>query len=200
MNLCIVASGNKDKLLEIRQILRDFPFEVKSAAEMGPVLDVAEDADSIAGNAALKARAYHDLYPGAYILADDSGLSVDGLDGMPGIYSARYGGTDDYEVKSRLIWTELRARGVPESSWDAHFSCAIAWWGPGSEEPLIFEGRFDGMIVPYRRGDHGFGYDPIFYLPAYEMTSAEIDPSVKNAISHRGQALASLVAYLGGAG
>ncbi len=194
--LCIVASSNVDKVAEIRDILRDFPFKVLSAAEAGPELEVVEDASTFAGNATLKAKAYHTQYPSAYILADDSGLSVDGLDGMPGIFSARYGDTSDYAIKSQLIWTSLRDRGISEDQWSARFTCAIAWWEPEDTVPVIFEGRFDGLIVPYSRGEHGFGYDPIFFLPEYGMTSAEIDPELKNAISHRGKALAQLVGYL----
>lgn len=195
--LCIVASSNKDKIREIEQILAHFSFTVKAAAELGPLLEVEENADSFAGNAELKARAYHALYPDAWILADDSGLCVDGLDGAPGIYSARFGGVDaDYEHKSRLIWEGLRARGIPEEEWTAQFVCAVCWYAPGQAKPLIFEGSIDGLIIPERRGTHGFGYDPIFWLPEYGQTTAEIEPALKNRLSHRGRALAKLRAFL----
>lgn len=195
--LCIVASSNKDKIREIEEILEHFSFEVKAASEMGPLLDVEETADSFAGNARLKAEAYHALYPDAWIIADDSGLCIDALDGRPGIYSARYGGEKtDYETKSRLLWNELRATSVPEEEWTARFVCAVCWCEPGSDEAKIFEGRIEGRIIPERRGEHGFGYDPIFYLPEYGMTTAEIDPQLKNKISHRGRALQKLRAFL----
>lgn len=195
--ICIAASSNKDKIAEIKAILQHFSFEVISAAEAGEVLDVAETADSFAGNARLKAESYHKLYPEAWILADDSGLCVDGLDGRPGIYSARYGGrASDYVYKSKLLWTELRERNIPEEEWTARFVCAVCWFEPGNDEPKIFEGRIEGLIIPERRGEHGFGYDPIFYLPEYGKTTAEIDPELKNKISHRGRALEALRHYL----
>lgn len=195
--LCIVASGNKDKIREIKEILRHFSFEVKPASELGELIDVEETADTFEGNARLKAEAYHKLYPDAWVMADDSGLCVDGLDGMPGIYSARYGGRDaDYETKSRLIWDSLREKGIPETEWTARFVCAICWFEPGSDEPQLFRGEIEGLIVPERRGTHGFGYDPIFYLPAYGKTTSEIEPELKNKISHRGRALEALRAYL----
>ncbi len=194
--ICVLASGNKDKLKEIRSELRYFDLEIRAASELGPLLDVAETADSFAGNARLKALAYHELYPDYYILADDSGLCVDALDGAPGIYSARYGGTDDYQVKSELIWSELRARSIPERDWTAKFVCALAWLPPREEVPVIFQEEFAGVIIPERRGDHGFGYDPIFYLPGYDSTSAELEPELKNWLSHRGKALRALAKYI----
>lgn len=195
--LVIIASGNKDKMREIQQIFRDRHFEVKRAMDVGPVLDVVEDGTTFAENAYLKAKAYHDLYPDAYVLADDSGLEVDPLGGRPGIYSARYGGVDwSYEDKSKLLWEELRKTGLEPEDWTARFRCAICFWEKGKEEPKTFEGAMEGLVIPERRGENGFGYDPLFFLPQYGKTSAEISPDLKNKISHRANALAKLEAYL----
>ncbi len=194
---CIAASHNKDKIREISEILEPFGIEVLAAKDAGPVLDVEETAKSFEGNARLKAEAYRALYPESWVLADDSGLCVDGLGGMPGIYSARFGGEDsDYQRKSALIWKGLREKGIPEEDWSARFVCAICLFEPAAESPHIFRGEMEGRIIPEMRGAHGFGYDPIFYLPEYKMTSAEIDPALKNKISHRGRALAKVRAFL----
>ncbi|NLF21277.1 MAG: RdgB/HAM1 family non-canonical purine NTP pyrophosphatase [Clostridiaceae bacterium] len=195
--LCLVATANQDKLIEIKEILRDFPLQVVAAGELGPEIEVEETAGTFGGNACLKAKAYREVYPDAYILSDDSGLCVDALNGQPGIYSARFGGTSsDYQKKSQLIWDMLRDKAVPETEWSARFVCALAWWEPQSSEPLLFNGEMEGCIIPERRGENGFGYDPIFFLPQYGQTSAEISPALKNRISHRGLALEKLKNYL----
>lgn len=201
MQKCLIASSNVNKAKEVKEILKDFNFEVLTTRDIEEELDVIEDADSFAGNALLKAKAYHERYPEYYILADDSGLMIEALDGRPGIYSARYGGDLSYPEKFKLIWNELAETTVDPNDWRAKFVCAIAWCEPGvpiTEEidAKIFEGEMHGIILDEARGENGFGYDPIFYLPEYGKTNAEISPEEKNKISHRGRALAMLQNYL----
>ena len=201
MQKCLIASSNVNKAKEVKEILKDFNFEVLTTHDIEVELDVIEDADSFAGNALLKAKAYHERYPEYYILADDSGLMIEALDGRPGIYSARYGGDLSYPEKFKLIWNELAETTLDPNDWRAKFVCAIAWCEPGvsnTEEidAKIFEGEMHGIILDEARGENGFGYDPIFYLPEYGKTNAEISPEEKNKISHRGRALAMLQNYL----
>lgn len=203
MQKCLIASSNVNKAKEVQEILKDFNFEVLTTHDLEEELDVVEDADSFAGNALLKAKAYHARYPEYYILADDSGLMIEALDGRPGIYSARYGGNLAYPEKFKLIWNELADTGVDPKDWRAKFVCAIAWCEPAktnsrvdSFDAKIFQGEMHGIILEEARGDNGFGYDPIFYLPEYGKTNAEISPQEKNKISHRGKALAKLQDYL----
>lgn len=201
MQKCLIASSNVNKAKEVKEILKDFNFEVLTTRDIEEELYVIEDADSFAGNALLKAKAYHERYPEYYILADDSGLMIEALDGRPGIYSARYGGDLSYPEKFKLIWNELAETTVDPNDWRAKFVCAIVWCEPGvpiTEEidAKIFEGEMHGIILDEARGENGFGYDPIFYLPEYGKTNAEISPEEKNKISHRGRALAMLQNYL----
>lgn len=195
--ILVIASNNKDKMREIEEIFRDTSYEVKRAADLGETLDIVEDGDTFAANALLKVQAYREIYPEYSILADDSGLVIDALDGRPGVYSARYAGVDStYDVKINQIWQELRNSGVEEDQWTARFVCAVAFWDQDEEAVQVFEGVMEGKIAKEQRGEHGFGYDPIFYLPEYSKTSAEISPEEKNRISHRGKALAKLHEYL----
>jgi len=182
----IFATGNEDKIKEIRMILSDVEVEVLSLKDAGITLDVEENGNSFRENAAIKARACAKLteYP---VLADDSGLVIDYLDGEPGILSARYMGTDtSYHIKNRNLIERLD--GVPDDKRTARFVCAIAAVLPDGTE-LIDEGAIEGRIGYEERGKNGFGYDPIFYVPEYGCTSAEMDPEQKNAASHRGKAL-----------
>ncbi len=171
---------------EIREILRDLPLEVKSMKEAGINVDVVEDGTTFEENALIKARAIHAV-SGGIVLADDSGLVVDYMNGMPGIYSARFMGEDtSYDIKNQAIIDALEKAEGEERS--ARFVCAIAAVFPDGSERVVravMEGRIGYEIA----GANGFGYDPIFYLPEYGKTSAEISPEEKNAISHRGKAL-----------
>lgn len=195
--VCLLASTNKNKLREISEILANFSFKTIGLDDLPETFEVEETADSFSGNATLKARAYHKRYPELYVLADDSGLEIKALDNKPGIYSSRFGGVNTpYKEKFKMIWSALKEREVPVEDWDARFVCSIAFFEPGDEKPLIFTGKMYGKIIPEARGDNGFGYDPIFYIPEYKKTSAEIDPELKNKISHRGRALEKLKAYL----
>lgn len=182
----IFATGNEDKMKEIRMILADVDVEVLSLKEAGIVLEAEENGASFGENAMIKARACAGLTDGT-ILADDSGLVIDYLNGEPGIHSARYMGTDtSYHVKNRNLIERLD--GVPEEKRTARFVCAIAAVLPGGEE-LLVEGTMEGRIGYEEKGENGFGYDPIFYVPEYGCTSAQMDPERKNAASHRGRAL-----------
>ncbi len=195
--VCLLASTNENKLKEVREILGDFGFTVINLNDLDNSIDVVEDGHTFSENAGKKARAYHEIYPDYYILTDDSGLSVDALGGRPGIYSARYAGTDsDYETKFNMLWKELGESGVEPENWTAKFVCAIAWWDPNRDMYTIFTGEMNGVIIDQPRGENGFGYDPIFYLPNRAKTSAELDPVEKNRISHRGRALRKLKHYL----
>lgn len=182
----IFATGNEDKMKEIRMILADVDVEVLSLKEAGIVLEAEENGASFGENAMIKARACAGLTDGT-ILADDSGLVIDYLNGEPGIHSARYMGTDtSYHVKNQNLIERLD--GVPEEKRTARFVCAIAAVLPGGEE-LLVEGTMEGRIGYEEKGENGFGYDPIFYVPEYGCTSGQMDPEQKNAASHRGRAL-----------
>ena len=191
----VFATGNKDKMKEIRRILGDLDAEILSMKEAGVFEDVVEDGTTFSENAAIKASAIYKLLeekdPEAaketVVLADDSGLEVDYLGGEPGIYSARYLGKDTpYTEKNRIIIERLKDAEGEERS--ARFVCAIAAALPGGKM-LGTLGKMEGRIGYEIAGENGFGYDPIFFLPEYGKTSAEISADEKNAISHRGKAL-----------
>ena len=191
----VFATGNKDKMKEIRRILGDLDAEILSMKEAGVFEDVVEDGTTFSENAAIKASAIYKLLeekdPEAaketVVLADDSGLEVDFLGGEPGIYSARYLGKDTpYTEKNRIIIERLK--GVEGEERSARFVCAIAAALPGGKM-LGTLGKMEGRIGYEIAGENGFGYDPIFFLPEYGKTSAEISADEKNAISHRGKAL-----------
>lgn len=182
----IFATGNQDKMKEIRMILENLGIPVSSMKEAGIDVDIVEDGTTFEENAMIKAEAIAKLTD-AIVLADDSGLEIDYLNKEPGIYSARYAGTDtSYEIKNNLLLQRLE--GVPDEKRTARFVCAIAAVFPdGSKETV--RGTIEGRIGYEIAGEHGFGYDPIFYLPEYGCTTAELDPEKKNELSHRGEAL-----------
>ena len=182
----IFATGNQDKMKEIQRILEDLGSVVSSMKEAGIDVDIVEDGTTFEENAMIKAEAIAKLTD-AIVLADDSGLEIDYLNKEPGIYSARYAGTDtSYEIKNNLLLQRLE--GVPDEKRTARFVCAIAAVFPdGSKETV--RGTIEGRIGYEIAGEHGFGYDPIFYLPEYGCTTAELDPEKKNELSHRGKAL-----------
>ncbi len=186
----IVASHNENKVNEIRSILSDLNLTVVSLSDLHYVEEIEEDGDSFEANALIKVRALRRQYPNDYILADDSGLSVNALGGAPGIYSARFAGVNSsYEQK----FVRLRALLDESGSSDrlAAFHCAIAVIRPDGSEFTV-EGRLDGEIIDEARGKNGFGYDPIFYLPELKMTTAELSPELKNSLSHRAKALKAM--------
>ena len=185
----IFATGNKDKLREIREIYEALGHEVVSMKEAGICVDIVEDGKTFAENALIKARAVAKA-SGEAAMSDDSGLVVDALGGEPGIYSARYMGEDtSYRIKNANIIERLA--GVPDEKRTARFVCACALVLPDGRE-FVREGTFEGRIGYEERGSNGFGYDPIFYVPERGCYSAELSPEEKNAISHRGKALRAM--------
>ena len=182
----VFATGNAGKMKEIKMILGDLGMPVVSMKEAGIEADIVEDGTSFAENAQIKASAVfekcHDI-----VLADDSGLEIDYLNKEPGIYSARYMGEDtSYHIKNKSLIDRLE--GVPDEKRTARFVCAIAAVFPDGKE-LVVRGTVEGIIGYEEKGENGFGYDPIFYLPERGCTTAELPPEEKNSISHRGNAL-----------
>lgn len=188
MKKIIFATSNEHKMQEIRMILSDLPVEILSMKEAGIVLDIEENGTSFAENASIKANAIRP-YTDAVVLADDSGLVIDALNGEPGIYSARYLPGEPYEVKNQTLISRLD--GLEGEARSARFVCAIAASMPDGRT-LLAEGTMEGIIAKEAAGENGFGYDPILYLPEFGKTSAEISPEEKNAISHRGKALRAM--------
>ena len=185
----VFATGNEGKMREVRLILQDLGFPVLSMKEAGASLDIEENGTTFAENAMIKARAVWEK-TGGIVLADDSGLVVDYLGGEPGVYSARYLGEDtSYEIKNQAIIDRLA--DAKEEERTARFVSAIAAVLPDGSE-LVTEGTIEGLIAHEPAGNGGFGYDPIFYLPEYGVTSAEIPIEKKNEISHRGKALEAM--------
>ncbi len=182
----IFATGNKDKLKEIRDIMQDLPVELVSMKDAGFSADVEENGESFEENAIIKARAVCEA-TGEIALADDSGLEVEYLNNEPGIYSARYLGRDTpYSEKNADLIKRLE--GVSDEKRTARFVCAVAAALPDGR-CITVRGVMEGRIGYKEAGEHGFGYDPVFFLPEYNCTSAELSPQEKNRISHRGKAL-----------
>jgi XTP/dITP diphosphohydrolase len=185
MKKVIFATKNKGKIKEIQAVLGD-SYEVVTMEEAGITVDVDETGTTFEENAVIKAEAIAKIC-GEVVLADDSGLEIDYLNGEPGIYSARYMGHDtSYDIKNKSLIDRLE--GVPEDKRTARFVCAVAAAIPG-KETVVVKGTMEGIIGYEIKGENGFGYDPIFVLPQYGKTSAEISPEEKNKISHRGKAL-----------
>lgn len=182
----IFATQNAHKMVEIKQILSDLPYEVISMGEAGIDIDVVEDGTTFEENAAKKAREIMEV-TGEIVLADDSGLEIDYLNKEPGIYSARYLGKDTpYPEKNAIILDRLKeAKGDARS---ARFVCVIAAAYPNGEVMTV-RGTMEGVIADQIMGENGFGYDPIFFVPEHGKTTAEMPAEVKNSISHRGKAL-----------
>ena len=182
----ILATSNKDKAREIAEILEGTPFVVTTMKEEGFDPDIVEDGKTFEENALIKARTVHALAKGAYVMADDSGLCIDALDGAPGIYSARFCGEDStYPEKFAKIFEMLK--DVPEDQRTAKFVCSIAVVRPDGSEFTV-RGEICGVLHEKPMGDGGFGYDPIFYVPEFGMTTAQMTKEQKNSISHRGKA------------
>ncbi|MGI6077115.1 MAG: RdgB/HAM1 family non-canonical purine NTP pyrophosphatase [Fastidiosipilaceae bacterium] len=190
----VVATHNRDKIKEIKAILKDLPFEVMSQKDVGFDEEVIEDGVSFPANALIKAKAVHPYCPDAYVMADDSGLCVDALGGAPGIYSSRFAGEEtDYPTKFKYLWDLLAS--VDPDDWTARFICAVAVVRPDGSAFTVL-GEMAGCITDTPRGQNGFGYDPIFYLPNLLVTSAELPPELKNMCSHRGVAVRKMAKKL----
>lgn len=185
----IFATGNMGKMKEIKAILGDIGEEILSMKEAGIDMDIVEDGSTFEENAIIKAKAVMER-TGQLALADDSGLEIDALNKEPGIYSARYMGEDTpYEIKnSNLI---ERMKGVKGKDRSARFVCVIAAAFPDGEI-ITTRGTIEGVIAEEPAGENGFGYDPIVYVPEYGMTTGQMNPDAKNAISHRGKALTAM--------
>ena len=192
MKKIIFATGNEDKMKEIRMILAGEDYEILSMKQAGIDIDIVEDGKTFEENAIIKATEISKVKEaeGCIILADDSGLEVDYLNKEPGIYSARYEGVDTpYEITNRIIIDRLN--GVPDEQRTARFVCAIAAVFPDGRVETR-RGTIEGRIAYEPVGENGFGYDPIFYVPELGKTTAEIPPEEKNNLSHRGNALRAI--------
>ncbi|MCH1908604.1 RdgB/HAM1 family non-canonical purine NTP pyrophosphatase [Stenotrophomonas acidaminiphila] len=190
MKTLVLASHNAGKLAEMREILADLPLQVTSAAELG-LGDVEETGLTFVENALLKARAACQA-TGLPALADDSGLIVDALGGAPGLYSARYAGVPGNAAANNAKLLEAMA-GIPDGERGARFYAVIVLLRHATDpQPLICEGRWEGRITHAPRGTHGFGYNPVFLDERHGLTAAEMEPALKNAISHRALALQQL--------
>ncbi|MCI7190005.1 MAG: XTP/dITP diphosphatase [Lachnospiraceae bacterium] len=195
MRKIIFATGNQGKMREVRKILANLKIEgeeteILSMKEAGVDIEITEDGASFEENAVIKAKAVSEVVPGAIVLADDSGLQIDYLNGEPGIYSARYLGEDtSYHVKNANLLARLE--GVAEEKRTARFVCAIAAAMPDGRVDTA-TGIIEGRIGYEEKGEGGFGYDPIFYVPEFGKTTAELSEDEKNAVSHRGKALRAI--------
>ena len=192
----IFATGNEGKMREIREILRDMDAEILSMKEAGIEIDIEENGSTFEENAEIKARAVAaavrtgEMPDDIIVLADDSGLEIDALHKEPGIYSARYLGEDTpYSVKNKNLIDRLE--GVPDNKRTARFVCAIAAVLPGGES-IVSRGVIEGRIDYEEKGSNGFGYDPIFYVPEFCATTAQLSAAEKNRVSHRARALEAM--------
>ena len=189
MKKIIFATGNKDKMREIREIMADVDVEVISMKEAGISVDVVEDGETFEENALIKSRAIA-AFTDAIVLADDSGLEIDYLDKAPGVYSARFMGEDtSYVIKNQALLDKLD--GVPKEERTARFVCAIGAVLPDKTE-LVRRETMEGYIGDHAEGENGFGYDPIFFLDEFGCSSAALSREQKNEISHRGKALRAM--------
>ena len=194
MKEIVLASSNPGKVREINQLLAMLDLHVQPQSEFG-VVDIEETGLSFVENAILKARNAAQ-YTGLPAIADDSGIEVDALNGAPGIYSARFAGehaSDQANLEKLLAALD----GLPEAQRSARFQCLMVFMRHANDPtPLICQGTWEGRILTAARGENGFGYDPVFYVPTHDCSSAELPAEVKNALSHRGQALHKLLASL----
>ncbi len=193
-----IATSNKHKIQEFRQMFasENFDCEVLGADSLEGFFSPVEDGATFAENSLIKARALKKLAPEAYVMADDSGIVVDALGGLPGIFSARYAGVDTPDsdkCNNEKLLRELE--GVPDEKRSARFVCAISLISPTGAEN-VFEGKIEGFINHSEAGCGGFGYDPLFYVPRFGKTTAELSSEEKNAVSHRGLAFKQMVEFL----
>lgn len=190
-NIIVIATGNKNKVKELRELLKDTALDLKTLADFGPMPEAIEDGETFDDNAYKKAFHYARIL-GLPCLADDSGLVVGALAGRPGVYSARYAGEDasDRENCDKLL-KEMEGK----SNRKAYFICVLSLATPGGPA-LTWEGRCQGEIAVKRCGESGFGYDPVFYYPDFGKTFAEVAMEDKSTVSHRGKAMAEFAAEI----
>ena len=183
----VLASKNPHKLVEIKQITDKFGFDLVPQSELGVDIDVEETGTTFEENSLLKAKAVMEA-TGLPALADDSGISVDALNGEPGVYSARYGFDESLDDHGRMMLLLKNTEHIPDGQRQAKFVCVISFITP--EGKIIqARGEIHGELTREPRGENGFGYDPIFYYPPFGQTTAEIPAEQKNRVSHRGNAL-----------
>lgn len=186
----IFATGNQNKMKEIKEILKDLGMPVYSMKEVGIDIDIEENGTTFEENAMIKAEAISKLLPEDIVLADDSGLEIDYLNKAPGVYSARFGGRDtSYDIKNQMLLDQLE--GVPDEKRTARFVCVIAAVLPDGTKETV-RGTIEGIIGHHIEGENGFGYDPIFYVPECGCTTAQMSSEQKNSLSHRGNALRAI--------
>lgn len=194
MQQIVLASGNAGKLKEFNQVLAGLNVEVLPQSQFN-VGEVEETGLSFVENAIIKARHVSQV-SGLPALADDSGLEVDALNGAPGIYSARFSGAGATDARNNALLLE-RLTGLPQSQRSARFQCVLVYLRhPEDPTPLICQGTWEGSILDVPQGDNGFGYDPLFWVPECDCSSAQLTPEQKNSRSHRGQAVAEFVRRL----
>jgi XTP/dITP diphosphohydrolase len=187
VSIIVLATRNQNKVKEFQEILKDFPVELKSLSDFGPLPEVIEDGETFDDNAYKKAHHTARIL-GLPAIADDSGLEVDALDGAPGVYSARYAGEDSTDSKN---CAKLLQEMENVSTRTARFKCVISIAVP-SGPALTYESSCEGTILREKRGESGFGYDPLFFFEEFNKTFAELTMEEKNKVSHRGKALAEL--------
>ena len=192
MKEILIATSNLHKVEEFKKMLEPLGYTIKSCLDLDEPVEIDETGTTFEENSLIKARTLHEMFHTA-VIADDSGLAVDAMDGAPGVYSARFMGHDtSYTVKNNAIIEAVK--GKPRG---AQFVCAIAYVEEDGTEH-VFKGVVEGEIAETIIGEHGFGYDPIFYYPPYGTTLANVSDEMKNAVSHRGRALKQCVEYLEG--
>ena len=192
MKEILIATSNAHKVEEFKQMLQPLGYHVKSLLDIEETIEIEETGTTFAENALIKARAVYDRFH-TTVISDDSGLSVDAMDGAPGVYSARFLGKDtDYAIKNQYIIDQVEGKQR-----DAKYVCAIGLVEENGKEH-VFIGEVYGEIATEMIGDKGFGYDPIFYYPPYQTTLANVSEDMKNIISHRGRALNQLLDFLKG--
>ena len=190
MKKLVVASNNSKKIKEIKQILSKYPIEIVSLKEAGINVDVEEDGNTFIENAYKKAIEIYKIIPDCMVLSDDSGLMVDCLGGAPGVYSARFAGEHGNDKKNNEKLLDL-LKNKREEEKQAKFVCAIVLI-IDSNNIIKVQGEIEGIIIDTEKGEKGFGCDPLFYVPQYKKTFAEMDSELKNMISHRAKALEKL--------
>lgn len=190
MKEILIATGNEHKVKEFKEMLEPMGYTIKSLKDLDTNIEIHETGTTFEENSMIKAKTLHDAL-GCAVMADDSGLQVDALDGAPGVYSARFMGEDtSYDIKNQYIIDAVKGK-----SRGAQFVCVISYVEEDGTEHS-FRGVVEGEIHDHMLGENGFGYDPIFYYPPYKTTLANVSEEMKNAVSHRGVALRQCVAYL----
>ena len=192
MKQVVIATKNKGKAKDFEALFQPLGFEVVTMFDVAPDMEIEETGTTFEENAVLKAETLAKEL-NMIVIADDSGLAVDALDGAPGVYSARYAG--DHDDEANIVKVLEKLAGVPEEKRTARFMCALAIAGPKMDTTTVF-GTCEGVILEEKRGTNGFGYDPIFFVPELGRAMAELTPEEKGAISHRGNAIRKLAQAL----